>query len=88
MEKHLDIQKCLTAFARIIEKGNKNPTENVFELEGIKAASLDDGYTIRLFDHRSELTIYFHNKHAIQSPDSQTMDLFLKSIYAVADGRI
>ena len=88
MEKPIDIQKCLSAFARIMEKGSKNSTENVYILDGMQAEPLEDGYTVRLFDQRSELTIYFHNKHALKSPDSKTMDLFIKHIYQVADGTI
>ncbi len=82
MDKHIDISKCLTAFAVILENGKK--TAQGYQYAGLWAEPLDDGYTVRIFDNQSELTIFFHNKHKLESPNGTTMDQFVNKIYQIA----
>lgn len=83
MDKHLDITKCLHAFAHILQTGEKS--ERGYFFEGLWAQSLDDGYTVRIFDNHCELVVYFHNKHQLKSPDSNTMEKFVRKIYRVSE---
>ncbi len=82
MDKHIEISKCLTAFAVILEKGSRSPQGYLYN--GLWAESLDDGYTVKIFDQQSELTIFFHNKHRLLSPNGVTMERFIEKIYATA----
>ena len=83
MDKHIDITRCLNAFATLLQKGERS--EKGYYYQGLWADSTDDGYTVRIFDQQCELTIYFHNKHQLSAPDGRTMDRFIKAIYSVAD---
>ncbi|WP_299732931.1 DUF3081 family protein [uncultured Endozoicomonas sp.] len=83
MDKHLDTKKCLSAFATILQEGEKS--EKGYFLKGIWAESMDDGYTVRLFDNQSELTLYFHNKFQLNSPDSKSTDQFIRKIYQISE---
>ena len=82
MEKHIDISRCLVACATIVEHGEKS--EQGYQYGGLWAESLDDGYTVRIFDHQSEITIFFHNTHQLKSPNGVTMDQFIDKIYQIA----
>ncbi|USE33935.1 DUF3081 family protein [Endozoicomonas sp. SCSIO W0465] len=83
MEKHIDIQKCLLAFARILEKGEQ--VAEGYLLEGVTARSLDDGYTVILGNRECQLSIYFHNKFGIESASQKSTDAFIKLLYRIAE---
>ncbi|KEI71902.1 DUF3081 family protein [Endozoicomonas elysicola] len=83
MDHHVDIQKCLVAFARILEKGER--LEDSYLLDGITARSMDDGYTVTLSNRDCLLTIYFHNKFGLESTSQTTMDTFIKHLYQIAE---
>ncbi|WP_419536429.1 DUF3081 family protein [Endozoicomonas sp.] len=83
MDQHIDIQKCLLAFAQILEKGER--VSDGYLLEGITASSMDDGYTVRMGSRDCQLTIYFHNKFGIESPSQKSMDSFIKQLYRIAE---
>ncbi len=83
MDQHIDISKCLRAFASILEKGEKR--EDGYHLEGIVAQSLDDGYTVVLRNRQCCLSIYFHNKFGVESPSDGDTDAFIKHLYRIAE---
>ncbi len=85
MENHLNIQKCLRAFAAIVADGERREEDSAHWLDGVMAKSLDDGYTIVLKNHDSQLTIYFHNKFALDSPDAHRKEAFIKQLYRIAE---
>ena len=82
MDHHIDIPKCLRAFASILEKGEK--AEDGYHLEGITAQSLDDGYTVVLRNRQCCLNIYFHNKFGLESADRDDAEAFIKHLYRIA----
>ena len=84
MEHHLNIQKCLRAFAVIIANGERQQDDSHF-LDGMVAQTLDDGYTVIMKNNDSQLTIYFHNKFALESPNQQSKDAFIKQLYRIAE---
>ncbi|PJE79087.1 hypothetical protein CI610_01954 [invertebrate metagenome] len=83
MEQHIDLHKCHYAFATILSDGEK--TDRGYCLNGVWAESLDDGYTVRLFDGVSELLIFFHNKYELNSPDTATAEKFMASVCRIAE---
>ncbi|WP_419834932.1 DUF3081 family protein [Endozoicomonas atrinae] len=83
MDQHIDIQKCLLAFARILEKGEQ--VTGGYFLEGVTARSMDDGYTVILGNRECQLSIYFHNKFGVESASQKSTDSFIKLLYRIAD---
>ena len=83
MDQHIDIQKCLLAFARILEKGE--PVVGGYLLDGVTARSMDDGYTVILGNRECQLSIYFHNKFGVESASQKSTDSFIKLLYRIAE---
>lgn len=83
MDQHIDIQKCLVAFARILDEGEQ--VDEGYLLKGVTASSLDDGYTVILGNRDCQLSIYFHNKFAIESASQKSTDAFIKLLYRIAE---
>ena len=83
MDQHIDIQKCLLAFARILDKGEQ--VAGGYFLEGVTAKSMDDGYTVMLGNRDCQLSIYFHNKFGIESSSQKSTDAFIKLLYHIAE---
>ena len=82
METAIDLKKCLSAFARITQSGDK--TGKGYFWHGVYADTLDDGYTLILTDGAATLTLFFHNTYALDAPDSQAMDRLVRRIHAIA----
>ncbi|WP_144391830.1 DUF3081 family protein [Pleionea sediminis] len=81
MKNQLDIHKTLKIFQTIIKHGSK--IDNKHRLNGVFADSDFDGYTIVLTDEKVTLTVFFHNKYQIDSPNKLAEQEFFQKLDAI-----
>ena len=78
MKNDLDLHMLLRVFDKIRTKGEQ--IEQGHQLEGIKAVSDFDGYTVVLSDVQCNLTLFFHNKYEFDYPSGTAREQFEKRI--------
>ena len=65
MQTHLiDPKQAITAYQAIVEHGQRS--QDGYCLEGIRAATDIDGYTVYLSDDQVALTVYYHYKYQLE----------------------
>ena len=78
MKNDLDLHMLLRVFEKIRNHGEE--TEQGHQLEGVKAQSDFDGYTVVLTDVQCTLTLFFHNKYEFDYPNSTAREQFEKRL--------
>jgi len=78
MDLKLDIQTALQAFFKITQHGEKIGDDYV--LDGIRANSSIDGYTVTLKDNNVEVSIFFHNKYSVETGSRGHFNQFLDTL--------
>ncbi|AWB66465.1 DUF3081 domain-containing protein [Saccharobesus litoralis] len=78
MKNQLDVSGLLAAFNKISQYGQR--TESGYKLDGIEASSDFDGYTVYLSDGVSQLTVFFHNKYQLDTPDNAASERLLNKL--------
>ncbi|NVJ59354.1 MAG: DUF3081 family protein [Gammaproteobacteria bacterium] len=81
MKNELDIHKILKAFQKVIKHGTKRNDYHI--LNGIKAQSDFDGYTVILSNDDVELTIFFHNRYDLKSKNKFAQKEFFEKIEVI-----
>ncbi len=74
MKNDLDLHMLLRVFDKIRTKGEQ--IEQGHQLEGVKAVSDFDGYTVILSDVQCNLTLFFHNKYEFDYPSGTAREQF------------
>ena len=78
MDDKIHVKVALEVFGKIAARGKK--IEDGHILNGIKATSDFDGYTIVLSNDYAKLTIFFHNKFTFEYSSNKERDNFLEKI--------
>ena len=75
MDKNINVRQALRVFQRVLELGvRKGEASSYKQLEAVLAV---DGYTVILKDDYVTLTIYFHNKFALDYTSNRALYAFL-----------
>ncbi len=80
MEK-IDSKTALLAFQAITEKGTK--ADEGYELDGLRATSDIDGYTVQLTDGQVTVHVMFHHSLKVDSPNGKATENFLRRVEAL-----
>lgn len=78
MRNDLDTKQLLHGYNVICTHGSKN--EQYFLLNGIKAWSDFDGYSVYLSNGPVTLSIYFHGKYHAEYQKNDELEHFLKQL--------
>ncbi len=78
MDAEINIHQVLKVFQKVVKYGTQTGEKN--RLEGITAESDFDGYTIVLSDGKVSLTVFFHNKYQLDSPNQFSTNEFFEKI--------
>jgi len=81
MDHKLDIQTALQAFFKITQYGEKIGDD--YLLDGMRANSSIDGYTVTLKDNYVEVSIYFHNKYSVETDSRSHFNSFLDTLLLI-----
>lgn len=78
MKNDLDLHMLLRVFEKVREHGKE--ADEGHQLEGVKASSDFDGYTVFLSDVQCNLTLFFHNKYECDYPTEKAREDFEKRL--------
>lgn len=78
MKNDLDLHMLLRVYEKIRKNGES--IEEGHKLEGVKATSDFDGYTVFLSDVQCQLTLFFHNKYEFDYPTDKAREDFEKRL--------
>ena len=79
MSEKVNIRQALRVFEVIRSQGKKDG--ETFVLNGMKAITSIDGYTVTLHNDYVCLDIFFHNKFSFTYTNQKEKDLFLEKIH-------
>jgi hypothetical protein len=83
MSEKIEVGNALRVFQTVIDNGTK--TDKGYEFKGLIADTGFDGYTVTLSDGAVTLTVMFHQKFAVDSPNSQATENFIKRLDVLLD---
>lgn len=78
MQNELDVRQALAVYHKIVQQGTAK--EHYHLLDGIRAWSDQDGYTVFLGNDCVTLSVFFHNKYHFDSPDTSATADFMQRI--------
>ncbi len=78
MQEKVNVRQALRVFNTIYEQGNK--IDDVFVMDGIRASTGFDGYTVTLFNDFVQLDIFFHNKFSLTYSNKKERDQFMEKL--------
>lgn len=78
MKNEIDSKFVLSVFEKIRQQGEQ--TEEGYRLEGIKASTDFDGYTLFLSDALVSLSFGFHNQYHFDYDSQEQYDQFYKKL--------
>ena len=81
MDKKLDKQQALRAYAKIAEYCEQ--TNSGHYLLGVHAESDFDGYSLTLRDKHVTLNLHFHNTYAFEFECTKKLDTFIDKIQRI-----
>ena len=81
MNEKIDVRQALRVFDIITRHGKQEAGE--YLLNGLKANSGFDGYTVTLRNDYVTLDIFFHNKFSFQFSNRKEKGLFMEKLNAM-----
>ena len=78
MKEKIDVLQSLRVFQKVIDYGERE--NGYYALNGIRANTHHDGYTVTLSDGDVDLHIFFHNKYSLECEDRKQLDQFIKRL--------
>ena len=78
MKNEIDSKLILTVFDKIRQKGQQ--TEEGHLLDGVKASTDFDGYTLYLSDALVSLSFGFHNQYHFEYESQEQFEQFFKKL--------
>jgi len=81
VSEKVDIKKTLRVFNTIFTEGTRSGNEYI--LNGLRASTDFDGYTVTVCNDYVSLSIFFHNKIAFTFTNNKERTLFLEKIDAM-----
>lgn len=81
MDDKIQVKEALAVFGKITSRGTK--IEDGHVLNGIKATSDFDGYTIVLSNDYVKLTIFFHNRFTFDYSSAKERDSFMEKMHTI-----
>jgi len=81
MKNELDSHLLLQVYEKIRLNGVEEA--GVYELDGLKAYTDPDGYTLYMEDKLVKLRLGFHNKYHLDYEKPEHFDLFEKRLHAI-----
>ncbi|MCV2883113.1 DUF3081 domain-containing protein [Aestuariibacter sp. AA17] len=84
MKNELDNKFVLSVFDKICKHGEKQGEEHI--LEGVKAFTDLDGYTIFLEDAQVKLRFGFHNQYHFDYEKSEHLEKFQMKLISIEKG--
>ena len=78
MHNELDIKYCLSVFNKVLSDGEVS--EGKRHWHGLSAWADFDGYTCYLQFNQVVVTLLFHGKYAVEMPNDDAWQQFLKKI--------
>ncbi len=82
MEEKVNVKSALRVFSRITSEGERVGDEYV--LNGLRAYSDYDGYTITICNDYASLDIFFHNKFSFKFSNRKEKIAFLEKLNNLA----
>ncbi|MFT6791525.1 MAG: hypothetical protein ACJA04_000727 [Cellvibrionaceae bacterium] len=78
MSEKIEVRKALGVIDYIFSEGEKDG--DAYVLNGLRAKSDFDGYTVTLMNDYVTLNIYFHNKFRFEYSSKKERDQFLEKM--------
>lgn len=83
-ERKVDHRLVLKAYQHVMDHGQRH--DGGRELDGLRAWSDFDGYTVSLSDGTVTVRALFHNKLAIEAPSGKALETFVRRLERLAAG--
>ncbi|WP_404400667.1 DUF3081 domain-containing protein [Idiomarina seosinensis] len=84
MKNEIDFRLILDAYEKIHEHGEARQGQHL--LEGIKAFTDHDGYTVFLEGQGVKLRLEFHNKYHLDYDNGSQLDKFIRALKSISEG--
>lgn len=82
MKNDIETKFLLSVFEKIRQHGQR--TEFAYLLEGVKAYTDHDGYTVFLEDAQVKMSIGFHNQYFLDYDKAEHKDAFTRKLETIA----
>ncbi|MFD2164889.1 DUF3081 family protein [Thalassotalea euphylliae] len=83
MQNELDVKYCLSVFNKVLSDGDN--VDGKRQWQGLSAWADFDGYTCYLQFNQVIVTLLFHGKYAIEKPNEDAWQQFLKKLKQVSE---
>ncbi|WP_448211414.1 DUF3081 family protein [Colwellia sp. MEBiC06753] len=86
MQNQLDAKYCLSIFNKVMSCGESTQRNDSNKVcwQGLQAWTDFDGYTCYLQFNDVTVTLMFHGKYAVESPNDEAWQAFIKKLQQVS----
>jgi len=84
MKDKVNVRQALSVFQKVVDYGERH--QGFYLLDGIRASTQDDGYTVTLSDDNITLHVFFHNQCALECENRSQLDQFLLRLKQIEHG--